>query len=129
MTIAALFASRGAWMLLPFAVIEAAALSVAFIVYSRHATDYERIVVEPGVLLVERTTGGRLARLECESAWVRVAYAGSRSEPIRLIAGGSEVVVGRFVPDESKEELVRELRASFAGWRVRREQNINDSVW
>jgi len=117
-SIALAFAMQGAWLTLPFALVESAALAVAYVVYARHAGDYERIVVEPGRLVVERASGGATARLECRSGWVRVAYGGRRREPIRLIAGDREVAVGRFVPDGSKEQLVRELRASLAGWRA-----------
>ena len=118
MAIAALFAAQGAWPVVPFAFVELAALGLAFVVYARHASDYERIVVAPGRLLVERASGGRVARVECRPDWIRVEYRGERREPIRLVAGRRELVVGRFVPDERKEELVRELRASLAGWRA-----------
>lgn len=116
--ISAVFATQGAWMLLPFAAIEVLALCAAYFVYARHAADYERIVLAPGRLLVERATGGSVARTECSADWVRIAYEGNRREPIRLIAGSREVLVGRFVPDESKEAFVRELRASLGGRRA-----------
>ena len=117
MAIAVLFAFLGAWPVLPFACVEVGALGLAFLVYARCASDYERIVVTGGKLVVERVTGGRLARIECEPDWIRVEFDGARREPIRLVAGRRKVPVGRFVPDGRKEELVRELRASLAGWR------------
>lgn len=118
LSIAALFAFFGVWLVLPFACVEVAALAVAFVAYARHAPDHERIVVSPGRLVVERVTGGTLARIECEPEWIRVEYDRARREPIRLVAGRREVTVGSFVPDGSKEELVRQLRASLAGWRA-----------
>ncbi len=118
LSISGLFALQGAWLLLPFAGLEAAALGLAYLVYARHAADYDRIEVDRERVLVERASGGRTARVEWRSGWVRVAYGGGRREPIRLIAAGSEVAVGRFVPDGSKEQLVRELRASLAQWRA-----------
>lgn len=45
LSIATVFAARGAWMVLPFACIEVMALGAAFVVYARHAADYERIVL------------------------------------------------------------------------------------
>jgi len=118
LSISAFFALQGAWLLLPFAGIEAAALGVAYVVYARHAADYDRIEVGREGVVVERASGSRLVREEWRSGWVRVAYGGGRREPIRLIAAGREVAVGRFVPDGSKEQLVRELRASLARWRA-----------
>lgn len=118
LAIAALFASWGAWPILPFAFVEVAALGLAFVVHARHAADFERIVVSPGRLVVECETGGALERVECVPDWIRVEYDGARREPIRIVAGRREVTVGRFVPDGGKEELVRQLRASLAGWRA-----------
>lgn len=118
MSIALGFALHGAWLTVPFAFVEWAALATAFFVYARHAGDYERIVIGPEGVVVESAWGGSTERTECASGWVRVAYGGRRKEPIRLIAGSRVVAVGRFVPDGSKEQLVRELRATLAGWRA-----------
>jgi uncharacterized membrane protein len=116
--IATAWALQGAWMVVPFACVELGALAVAFVVYARHAADYERIVVEPGRLLVERCVGSALNRVEWERARARVEYRGSGRELIRLVAGRREVSVGQFVPAENREQLARELRASLAAWRA-----------
>lgn len=117
-SISTLFALQGAWVLLPFAGLEATALGVAYVVYARHAGDYDRIEMDRERVVVECASGGETARVEWQSGWVRVAYDGGRREPIRLVAAGREVAVGRFVPDGRKEQLVRELRASLATWRA-----------
>lgn len=117
LVIAVAFASVGAWPILPFAGIEVLALGVAFVVHARHAGDYEHIVMARGRLTIERWHGGELDRIDCRPTWVRVEYQGSRRELIRLVVGGREMSVGRFVPDDGRGELARELRASLAGWR------------
>jgi len=116
LAIATVFAMNGAWLVVPFACLEMGALAVAFVVYARHAADYERIVVGPGSLVVEQSHGAVFDRIECQPAWIRVEYQGSHGELIRLVAGGSEVAVGRFVPGESRGDLALELRRSIAGW-------------
>jgi uncharacterized membrane protein len=116
--IAAVFAMQGAWMVLPFACIELTALGVAFVVYARHAADYERILVAPGRLVVERVVGNAVDRIECEPAWVRVEYAGTRRSVVRLVAGQQHVEVGRFVPEDKRKELAHELRESLARTRA-----------
>ncbi len=115
--IAVAFALQGAWLVVPFAGLEVLALGAAFVVHARHAGDYERIVLNADQLVVERLQGGSLARIECRSSWVRVEYHGTRRELIRLVAAGGEMSVGRFVPDDGRSQLARELRASVAGWR------------
>ncbi len=41
--VASLLVWAGAWLVLPFTGIELLAVGVAFVVYARHAVDYERI--------------------------------------------------------------------------------------
>ncbi|NBV88950.1 MAG: DUF2244 domain-containing protein, partial [Betaproteobacteria bacterium] len=51
---AGFWASQGAWLVLPFAVIEVLALGVAFAVYARHAVDCERVRLDQNALVIER---------------------------------------------------------------------------
>jgi uncharacterized membrane protein len=115
--IAVAFASRGAWMVLPFACIEVLALGAAFVVYARHAADYERIVLCRDCLLVETCRGDRLRREQCAPAWTRVEYSGTRRELIGLVAEGRRIDVGRFVPESERRDLATQLRVELQGIR------------
>lgn len=84
--VATFFALAGAWMVLPFAFLEVAALGIAFVVYARHAADFERIVVQSGGLVVERSTASRLERTEVPLDWIRVEYQGQRRELVKLVS-------------------------------------------
>jgi uncharacterized membrane protein len=112
--IAAAFAAYGAWMVVPFALIEVSVLGVAFLCYARHAGDYERIEASPGRLRVEASHGASLRVEEVSPLWVRVDYRGRSSEPIVLVAGRQKIAVGRFVPDHRKPALVQELRGALS---------------
>jgi len=116
--VAGVLAANGAWVVVPFALVEVAALAVAFLVHGRHAGDYERIIATPDRLTVETSSGARLDRVEREPARVRIEYGGSARESIRLVTGCEEIAIGRFVPDDRKAELVRELRGALAAWRA-----------
>lgn len=116
--LAGLFAAQGAWLVVPFTGIELLGLAVAFVAYGRHAGDYERILVTPDRILVERWSGGRMARQEVGPDWARVEYEGGRRGSIRLVAGRTKVAIGSFLPEESRERLARELRASLADRRA-----------
>lgn len=115
--ISAAFAAMGAWLVVPFACIEVLALGVAFVVYARHAADYERIVLCRDCLLVETCRGDRLRREQCAPAWTRVEYGGSRRELIGLVAAGRRIDVGRFVPESERPGLARQLRRQLHGIR------------
>jgi uncharacterized membrane protein len=112
--IAAACAMVGAWPVLPFSCIEVVALGVAFVVYGRHAADYERIVVGQGEVLVESASAHRVRRQALRPTALRVEYRGSRRELIRLVAGAQALEVGRFVPDDRRGALAAELRTSLA---------------
>lgn len=115
--IAAMFATRGAWLVLPFAFIEVLALGTAFVVYARHAADYERIVLCRDCLLVETCRAERLRREECAAAWARVEYSGSRRELVGLVVSGRRIDVGHFVPESDRRLLARQLTAQLQGIR------------
>ena len=104
-------------MVLPFACIEVLALGAAFVLYARHAADYERIVVGRDCLLVETCRGDRLRREQCAPAWTRVEYSGTRRELIGLVAAGRRIEVGRFVPESDRHDLARQLRSTLQGIR------------
>jgi uncharacterized membrane protein len=115
--IAVAFAAAGAWMVLPFAGIEVLALGTAFVVYARHAADYERIVLSRDCLLVETSRAERLSQETCAPAWIRVEYNGARQELIGLVTSGQRIEVGRFVPESERTDLAMQLRAQLQGLR------------
>lgn len=111
--LAAVFASRGAWLVVPFALIEVGALAAAFVWWSRHACDYERIVVGAGELSVETSSGDKLLRIEQRPAWARVEYDGERREAVRIVTDGHTIEVGALVPEDRRPALAKELRGAF----------------
>lgn len=114
--IAFVFTLRGAWMVLAFALVEAAAVGAALLHYSRHALDHERVRLEDGWLLVEHADGKRrqAVRLDPSHARVSLPDAGMRTL-VRIEARGVQVEVGRFLTPSARLELVRALRQALRG--------------
>ena len=112
------FAFAGAWLILPFAGIEIAALAAAFYVYARHAGDYERISMRDGRLRIEIRDAEASAVHEFHPAWARVAMRRAASEP-RLYVGshGREVEIGRHLTAPARGALARELEARLQSGR------------
>jgi len=127
MGVALIFALSGAWWVLVFALIEVAALAAAFVVYARHAGDYERIVVTPDALIIEFNSGNQVVRQQAHPAFAHVEYPcpgpGRGGDPlIGLAVAGKAVEVGRFVPRLRRASLAQEIRthllaAGKASWR------------
>lgn len=110
------FALRGIWMVLAFALLETVALALALLHYARHATDREHILLSERCLLVERTEAGQVRQLRLDPCWTRVAVPNRRRCMIELESRGVKVQIGGFVSEEIRQqvaqELKRELRAS-----------------
>ncbi len=112
------FATQGLWMVLPFVGLEVLAVAAAFICYGRHALDYERIALQGSSMRVERREGGRSTAFSFEATWVRVeiieraAEAGRRAQ-VHLVSKGQRVEVGRYLVDERRAALGRELRGAL----------------
>jgi uncharacterized membrane protein len=113
LAIAGAFWWRGATLVLPFATLEVLAICAALLVYARHASDRERVVLEPGRLTVECTVGSRTDQVEFTPAWVRVEPKHGDDSLIELSGEGKRIAVGRFVRPESRRALADELRAAI----------------
>jgi uncharacterized membrane protein len=113
--IALVLACFGAWPVLPFAGIEMLALTAAFYLNGRHATDYERIALAGGKLVVEASDGGRFARHEFDPQWLRLDERWLGRE-IRLLlrSYGKELEIGRHLDTERRASLAECLRRSLS---------------
>ncbi len=106
---------QGAKFVLPFAWIELIAVGAAFLVYSRHATDGERIYLTGPQLVVECDNGGKVERAEFRREWVRVEPRSGDGSLIELSGQGRSINVGRFVRPELRPVLAREIRMALRG--------------
>lgn len=111
--IAWFFWMQGARMVMPFAWLELLAVGAAFLMYARHASDGERIVLEGGRLVVELETAGRTQRAEFNRQWVRVEPKDSDGSLIEVSGQGQSVRVGRHVRPELRPALAREIRLAL----------------
>jgi uncharacterized membrane protein len=110
LSVAAFFWSQGAAMVMTFAMMELLAVGAAFLVYSRHAGDAEKIVLQGGQLVIELETAGRTERAEFNREWVRVEPKDGDGSLIEVSGQGRSVRVGRHMRPELRPLLAREIR-------------------
>lgn len=108
--VALFFALHGVWMVLPFAGLEIAVLGWAFYHLHCHARDFERITVDGRHVLVETLDYKRTYRTEFQRYWARVSLSG-RPARLFLRSHGREIEIGRFMNDEERAQLARQIRA------------------
>lgn len=111
--IATYFWVHGATLVMPFAWAELLVFGAALLVYARHATDRERIVLVPGRLTVEHLCGGRVERVEFVPQWVNVADSRDGDSLVELSGGGHVVRVGRYLPLQLRRAWAEEFRAAL----------------
>lgn len=104
---------HGATMIMPFAWLELAMVGAAFLIYARHATDGERIVLQGSQLVVEQTNAGKLLRAEFNREWVRVEPHVDDRSLIELSGQGQSVQIGRHVRPELRSVLAKEIRMAL----------------
>ena len=122
--IAGYFYWRGAWIIVPFTGLELLALGIALIIYARHATDYEKIVIQDGYLNVEVVNGHQTIQKHWPLLWVRIESpvflkdAKSLKDPknhlVTLEYGDDSVCVGLYIFPEKRQELADKIRRARA---------------
>jgi uncharacterized membrane protein len=113
------FAMFGAWPILPFVGLEIAALTAAFYINGRHATDFERISLRAGALTVEIADCERRVEHRFNAHWVRLALDGIVGDPrVVLRSHGKALEIGRHLDGPGRELLAAELQARLADVRA-----------
>ena len=101
------FAVAGAWLVLPFAGLEVLLLGAAYVMWARHAADYERIVLDAGRLTVEVAQAQTTLRYEIEARRARVCLEGHR---VLLRGAGNELELGRHLDAHTRAKFAAELQ-------------------
>ncbi len=115
LVVAGAWAAHGAWIVLPFAVVECLALAVAFLVYARHATDADEVEFFADRIRVVAHRGSRQRELLVPREWVRIGQPESDQGLIEIRSGAQRAWVGRFVEPSARRQLAKEMRQQLSG--------------
>ncbi|WP_370263762.1 DUF2244 domain-containing protein [Limnobacter sp.] len=114
LVIASGFAIMGFWIVLPFAGLELLLVGIAFVIYARHAADYEAIELRPGHLRLEWAHGSKLTEIEWPPQWTQLSYNGRYKAPLVISHRGQQVKMGKFIAEKDKSSLHLQIRAALA---------------
>lgn len=110
---ASVFALLGYWLVLPFAGLEIGLLAWALSELRRHEQDYESLVIDGDVVVVEWHNGEQSGRREMNRQWVRVncgcATPGKNCR-LSVSSHGRATEVGQYLSDEARLKLAAALR-------------------
>ena len=104
----------GYWIVLPFAGIELTLVGTAFLVYGRHAADYEMIELHADQLTLVQADGSKLTEVKWVPQWAKLSYNGKYKAPLLFSHRGEQVKIGKFIAEKDKSALHRELKAALS---------------
>ena len=114
--VAVVFSALGAWLILPFAGLEAMALYWAYRWVGRHAQDSESLVIHGDAVVLAVREAAQTRRYEFNRVWAQLvvrhqARGHTRDLRLALRSHGTEVEVGRYLDDGGRQRLAQELKA------------------
>jgi uncharacterized membrane protein len=105
----------GAWVVIPFAGLELAAVGFAFWWWDAHAADFESIELDQTTLRFQRQFGKRHEARELPAAWLQVSretkptgWGGRRR--LVIACRGQSITFGEFLNEAGVNECQRVLR-------------------
>jgi len=112
------FALLGYWLILPFAGLEIGLLAWAFNALRDREADFESLVIEGDVVVIEWRAGPHRGRREMNRHWVRVACGcrtPGRNCHLSVSSHGRATEVGQYLNDEARLQLAATLRSRLQG--------------
>jgi uncharacterized membrane protein len=107
------FAVLGAWMVLPYSVVEMGVLCWAFGWIERHAGDWERVTVQGDRIVVERNRAGSRTERQLSRFWTRLELddgARDRNPHLVLRHRGESLRFGEELTAQERAAIARDLR-------------------
>ncbi len=114
MSIAIRYYILGAWLVLPFTILEMLFLATVSLLVWRHNRSYERITVDENEISIVRQNNRNRQQWKFQSYWVQVILQLDTHSwyPSRLLirSHGRSVEVGKALTDSERKELADRIR-------------------
>lgn len=111
--VACFFIWQDIWLILPFTLLELVVLAIALLIYAKHATDYESILLESGVLTIERSTAGKVTLFSANPQWLKITKELTKNKLIGIQYQGHITEFGRFIHLSQREAFKKQLELSL----------------
>lgn len=98
-------------MILIFTILELSAVTIGFLIYCRHALDFETIEIHGKRLIVKKFIGYKESVFEFNSQWAKIEPPNEGSKTFHISQSGLRVELGQFLRHEQQISLITEVRA------------------
>jgi len=108
------FFVAGVWVISIFTALEISAVTIGFLIYSRHALDCETIEIEDKRLLVKKYIGNKETLYEFNTQWAKIEPPIQGSKIFKISQADVQVELGQFIRPEQQIALIAQVRACLA---------------
>jgi uncharacterized membrane protein len=105
------FFLAGIWMISIFTALEISAVTIGFLIYSRHALDCETVEIEDKRLLVKKYIGHKETVYEFNTQWAKIEPPVAGSKTFNISQSQLRVELGQFIRHEQQIALIAQVRA------------------
>ena len=99
------------WMIIIFTCIELSALTLGFLIYARHALDYEEIEINGTILRITKFIGSKTKEYEFNSRWTQIVLPKDKPKIFVLSSEKQNIELGQFVTQDQLPQLISEIKA------------------
>ncbi len=107
------FLLAGAWVVPIFTAIELSVVTVGFLIYCRHAVDYEEIAINGDRLVVRKVIGCKETDYEFNTRLVKIEPPVKGQKVFSICQSDMKVEVGQFVRKEQLSALQKVIKNSL----------------
>jgi uncharacterized membrane protein len=97
-------------MILIFTAIELSAVTIGFLVYCRHASDFEEVEIDGTRLIVRKFIAYKETVFEFNTRWAKLSQPQEHEKVFFIAQTGQRVEIGQFMRREQFKSLIAELR-------------------
>lgn len=111
--VASFFLIQGIWLILPFTLFELLLLGIALLIYAKHATDYEEILLNQDTLVITTTHANQVNILTANLLWVKLSKQLTVKKLIGIEYKGQIIEIGKFIHVQKREDFRMQLAKSM----------------
>jgi uncharacterized membrane protein len=105
------FFLAGVWVIPIFTALELCAVTLGFLIYSRHALDCETIEIDGNSLIVKKFIGYKETVYEFNTQWAKIELPSEGAKVFHISQSNQRVELGQFLRQEQQMPLIAAVRA------------------
>lgn len=109
-TVAIGFLMVGVKIILLFTTLELTAVTIGFLIYCRHALDYEEIEISGTRLIIRKFIAYKETVIEFNTRWAQLSQPKDHEKVFFITQTGQSIEIGQFLRREQFKSVLIELR-------------------